>query len=138
MSLVWPEEDEMLAIINALTHFASLEKEADDITVTLNHKYVTFTKQEIKEVQDRVFALLHKKENTMETEQIAVGLSFSSMLEWTFIRGQSLQDRIEEEAKKKLKKEMGIDYENEYTIGLYGISTEGDDIEVVFNLEKRT
>ena len=68
-------------------------------------------------------------------DQVAVGLSFEDMLDWTFIRGESLQEKICKVARQKLQdNHPRTDYQN-LEVTLVSIGAEDGDIEVVFSIE---
>ncbi len=71
------------------------------------------------------------------TKQIAVGIELSDMLEWTFVRGESLEERIVNVAREKARQKWTeIDFDNGVTVSVYNITAECDEIEVVFNVEE--
>ncbi len=69
--------------------------------------------------------------------QVAIGLDFNKMLEWTFTRGTCLRERIEKEALTKIKTRDPVgDYDN-LDVTVHGIECDLGQIEVVFNMKER-
>lgn len=73
---------------------------------------------------------------TLGKGQVAVGISFRDMLEWTFTRGESLQEHIEKVAIQKLEASGRID-RNYQDLSKPQIIVEDDDIEVVYTVTMR-